>query len=121
MQSFMGRTLAAGTAVTAFIVALIAFAMDGDRVAAAAALAGLVALSINCHAVQPTTTQSATQGIRFHRCLEWPDAHLEVRAHVAKADLADLGRVVAKGLGVLRLQFSDHRLRFGLRADQRHA
>lgn len=42
----MTRTLAAGTAVFCFVVALIAFAMNGDRVAALAALAGLAAMSV---------------------------------------------------------------------------
>ena len=42
----MGRTLAAGTAVFFFVVALVAFAMSGDRIAALAALAGLTAMSI---------------------------------------------------------------------------
>ncbi len=46
MGGTMGRTLAAGTAVFFFVVALVAFAMSGDRIAALAALAGLTAMSI---------------------------------------------------------------------------
>lgn len=43
----MGRTLAAGTSVVCFVLALILFALNGDRFAAFAALAGLTALSIS--------------------------------------------------------------------------
>lgn len=43
----MGRTLAAGTAVFFFLLALIAFGVNGDRIAALAALAGMTALSIS--------------------------------------------------------------------------
>jgi hypothetical protein len=42
----MGRTLAAGTAVMFFVIALVAFAANGDRIAAFAALAGLTTMSI---------------------------------------------------------------------------
>ena len=42
----MTRTLAAGTAVVFFVIALVAFAVNGDRIAAFAALAGLTAMSI---------------------------------------------------------------------------
>jgi uncharacterized RDD family membrane protein YckC len=42
----MGRTLAAGTAVVFFVIALILVLVNVDRLAAGAALAGLVAMSV---------------------------------------------------------------------------
>ena len=55
MGGTLGRTLAAGTAVFCFAVALIAFLMSGDRIAALAALAGLTAMSIAvlAHVTEP--------------------------------------------------------------------
>ena len=46
MRSTMGRGLAAGTAVVLFVVALFAVLANADRLSAAAALAGLTALSL---------------------------------------------------------------------------
>jgi hypothetical protein len=46
MQTTMGRTLAAGSAVVMFVIALIAFAMNADRIAGGAALAGMALLSL---------------------------------------------------------------------------
>ena len=55
MQSTMGRGLAAGIAAVLFVMALIAFVMNGDRIAGAAALAGMAALSLAvlAHVVDP--------------------------------------------------------------------
>jgi hypothetical protein len=46
MQSTIGRTLAAGSAVVLFVIAVIAFAMNADRIAGGAALAGMALLSL---------------------------------------------------------------------------
>jgi hypothetical protein len=46
MGSNMGRVLAAGTAVALFVIALIMFMAFNDRLAGAAALGGLVFMSL---------------------------------------------------------------------------
>lgn len=46
MGGTMGRTLAAGTAVLFFVIALVAFGMSGDRIAVLATLIGFIALSL---------------------------------------------------------------------------
>lgn len=42
----MMRTLAAGTAVTLFVIALVAFVLGADRIAGIAFLGGMVGLSV---------------------------------------------------------------------------
>ena len=55
MQSTMGRGIAAGAALALFVIAFVTFALGGDRIAIAAALAGMVALSVAilAHVVDP--------------------------------------------------------------------